>query len=98
MKVTGRVEVVIDDQEAQRIAVITIFKMIHNLLGSNDDAGMDWLTDHDGYTYVGGSEWLVSYDPRVAILVDTINLIIHGEIFNVFEKEKEDAAHSNSTS
>lgn len=94
MKVTGRVEVIIDDQEAQRIAVITIFKMIHNLLGNNDDAGMDWVTDYNGHTYVGSKDWLVSSDHRVAILVNAANLIIYGEILNVYEEEKKDAIHN----
>ena len=40
-----------------------------------DDAGCDWFTDHHGRTYIGGADWIVSRNPQVAAMIDSVNAL-----------------------
>ncbi len=58
------------------------------------DAIGDWSTDKNRRSYYDGEDaWeLVSNDPRVAILVDAANLLLHGRVitlpFPLFQKDQ----------
>ncbi|MEJ3720003.1 hypothetical protein WGM54_18620 [Paenibacillus polymyxa] len=77
MKVTGKVEVEINERELSS----ALWQKIFEMLGKDfDDAGCDWYTDTEGNTYVAEVEWKVSSNPIIASLVDSANYSRYGKV------------------
>lgn len=53
-----------------------------------DDAGLDWLTDDHGNTWIGDTDWLFSNDPKIAALVDAINVIQYGHTIKLSDRQE----------
>ncbi len=62
----------LSDEEFGR-ALISI---VSDRLEIEDDAGLDWITDGAGNTFIGDPDWEVSQDPLIAALVDAANILI----------------------
>jgi len=74
-----RINAVIEGEISQQDLASTLMREAVRRLPAFDDAGIDWCTDHHGCTYVGGPEWRVSSDPRVAALVDASHIMAGDE-------------------
>jgi hypothetical protein len=70
-----RINAVIEGEINQQELASIVMREAMDRLPDFDDAGLDWCTDHHGCTYVGGPEWRVSSDPRVAALVDASHIL-----------------------
>ena len=49
-----------------------------------DDAGCDWFTDHHGCTYISAPDWIVSRNPQVAAMIDSVHAL-KGYQFDAFK-------------
>lgn len=77
MKIKGIQEVEITREE---LAEALRQFIIENYTGEFDDAGCDWVTTKDGKFCIGyEKDWVISKDPRVATLVDAVNIIMYGQ-------------------
>lgn len=65
---------------SEEIAFQVIMREARTLAGvPEDDDGYNWFTDEDGNTYIGSPAWQVSWDMRVAQLVETAYWIRYKE-------------------
>jgi len=76
MKITGKqtVEIEVSKQEL----AYAIMRVIQEKLGNIDDAGCDWLTEQN-VTFIGGMDWVVSFDSNIATLVNAMNVLKYGK-------------------
>ena len=72
MKIRGKqsIEIEISKEEL----AYAIMQVIRERLSDVDDAGCDWMTN-DTVTFIGDENWIVSYNPHIAILVDAMNIL-----------------------
>lgn len=57
-----------------------IMDYVQDKIGHIDDAGCDWFTDDNLFTFIGSDKnWCVSTDPSIATLVDAANIIRQGK-------------------
>lgn len=63
-----------------------LFRMVAGRL-ELDEAPDRLLTDGDGNTYGDGSDWQLSTDPRIAMLVDAANVLRYGMSLSLESEE-----------
>jgi|GEM_PF-4042269 len=83
MKIKGKqiVEVEITERELA-YALMDIVRKKLKLDNSFDDAGCDWVTDKDK-TYIGNNKWLISNNPEIASMINTVNLLIYNQTLGI---------------
>jgi len=81
MKLLGTEKRIVTIEVSKSDLAHAIMEVVLNMLGGEiDDAGCDWRTS-DCYTFIGeGKSWKVSNDPKIASLVDAINVLRYGKI------------------
>ncbi len=79
VKASQKVEVEIDKKELAN----AIMNVVLEKTGDLDDAGCDWVTDLDGFTYIGSKEWRISTNPVISTLVDAANILNYGQPLRV---------------
>lgn len=87
MQVTGTVMVEISQEEANKIAASVLWGIIQTGTGYSDWV-TDIVTDDKGNTYYGDdSEALVSTEPKIAAVADTINILTCGHTIKLTSSE-----------
>lgn len=77
MKIIGKQTVEIEIDEKELSYVLMEYVIDHYFAGDFDDGGLEWYTKYSK-VYVGGEDWLVSENPLVATLVDSVNILRYG--------------------
>lgn len=73
IKITALLDAEISDDELANALFRAAIKL--GGLDDIDDAGCDWFTDSHGRTYIGGADWIVSRNPQVAAMIDSVHAL-----------------------
>lgn len=85
MEITGTIKIEVSDTERKRITVNYLWDEVITLTGISDWC-TDIVTDTEGNTYFGNDGTaLVSTNPKVALLGDTINTLTLGYTIKIGE-------------
>src|SRR5690606_16288313 len=71
-----------------------LFQIAYQMCNKPDDAGCDWVTDHNENTYIGWEKgWKVSSDPIVAKMIDVYNYLCLGRELKMEFKNEEEGSY-----
>lgn len=78
MKIIGKLPacIEIDERDLGYALMESVFEKL-GLDDHFDDAGCDWLTD-GSKVYIGGTDWIICDNAKVATLVDAANILKSG--------------------